>query len=60
MSEVFRCDYCGTFAALDKVALRWRWVEDLSDGSEIYTSALYCSPYCGRCAVKAAGTAVGS
>jgi len=59
MSEVFRCDYCGTLAALDVVSMHWRWVEDVEE-AEVFTSALYCSPYCGRSAAKSSGLAVGS
>lgn len=55
MNAVFRCDYCGTHAPLERATLMWRWVEDLDNGDEVYTSAIYCSTYCG---VRAAGSIV--
>jgi hypothetical protein len=59
MSDVFRCDYCGTYAPLDRATLIWRWVEDLDSGNELYTSAIYCSDYCGQRSARTA-VAVGS
>jgi hypothetical protein len=59
MSEVFRCDYRGTYAPLDDVELVWRWVGDRDNGDEIYTSAIYCSTHCGRRAARE-DVAVGS
>ena len=37
----------------------WRWVEDLEGGDELYTSAIYCSTYCGEHAARSSVT-VGS
>ena len=57
MSDVFRCDYCGTHASLDRATTMWRWVNDLDDGDELYTSAIYCSAYCGQ---RASNVFIGS
>jgi hypothetical protein len=60
VSDVFRCDYCGTNAPLHQATIVWRWVNDLDNGDEVYTSAIYCSAYCGRCAARSDDVAVGS
>ena len=57
MSQLFRCDYCGTHASLECATIMWRWVDELDNGDGVYTSAIYCCTYCGQ---HAADMAVGS
>jgi hypothetical protein len=48
MTQVFRCDYCGTYQPLSRATIIWCWVDDLGNEDEVYTSGIYCSPYCGE------------
>lgn len=57
MSQLFRCDYCGTHASLERATIMWRLVDELDNGDGVYTSAIYCCTYCGQ---HAADMAVGS
>lgn len=57
--DVFRCDYCGRLADCDDGHIFWSFAEEGGDGHDRYTPAVYCSTYCGRTAVSAAGSGRG-
>ncbi len=58
--DVFRCDYCGQLAELRDGVIFWTWTGDeLEDGSQLHTPAVYCGAYCGRTASSRAGTGRG-
>jgi hypothetical protein len=48
MADVFRCDYCGTHNPLSRATIIWCFTAELDNGDEVYTSGIYCSPYCGE------------
>lgn len=58
MADLFRCDYCGELTALGKGQIFWTPIDDLGD-DELYTPAVYCSPYCGRKASSRSGSGRG-
>lgn len=57
--DLFRCDYCGQLAELDRGVIYWSPVDNLDDGSTLHIPAVYCGPYCGRTASSQAGTGRG-
>lgn len=59
MSDLFRCDYCGTLADTDGAFVFWSEVDQLDDGTNLCIPAIYCSPYCGRSATTRAGSGRG-
>jgi hypothetical protein len=51
VNDVFRCDYCGTYASTRVATILW--VPDavvVIDGTDntLCTTGLYCSPFCAR------------
>jgi hypothetical protein len=56
-SDVFRCDYCGTYAPLHRSTVMFTWAAELDNGDDLYHAAIFCSTYCGG---KAGETSVGS
>lgn len=56
---VFRCDYCGEISDCDNARIFWSHAEQLNDGSQRQTPAVYCSPYCGRTATAPSGSGRG-
>jgi hypothetical protein len=46
MTTVFRCDYCGHYAPLDRIKTGLQWVEDLDNGDQVVKVGLYCGGYC--------------
>ena len=59
MSDVFRCDYCGTCADLDAGRIFYTPVDELENGDVLHTTAVYCSDYCGRTASSRSGSGRG-
>lgn len=55
MSEVFRCDYCGTHASTDNAAIFWVPDYTTDNGDTVFTTGIYCSTYC----AEQSGTRVG-
>lgn len=47
-SEAFRCAYCGELVPLDQGRIWWTWSQTLTDGTELYVPAVYCTGYCGE------------
>ena len=48
MPDVFRCDYCGTYNPQAQATIFWCPTGELDNGDQIYTTGIYCSPYCGE------------
>lgn len=57
--DLFRCDYCGQLADIDRGVIYWAQVEYLDDDSRLYVPAVYCGPYCGRTATSRTGSGRG-
>ena len=45
--DLFRCDYCGQYRPLSAAELYWT-VDRIDGDRTIFTTAVYCSAYCGR------------
>lgn len=59
MSDVFRCDYCSSYADRDDAEIFWEPIDTLADGRMLWLPAVYCSAYCGRTATARAGAGRG-
>jgi hypothetical protein len=56
VSEVFRCDYCGSYAPLPDACAAYALDYQTDTGDEVFTVTMTCSSHCAK---RAAGTRVG-